>query len=310
MKAWLKPYQQQFSALLEQGTLPHAILFYGMAGSGKQQLADWLVQLLLCQKPTLLTPENIHTPCRQCKCCLLFTSKTYPDHKEIISEKNSLGVDEIRAANGFLEKTAQFGNKKTVVIPRAETMTIAAANALLKTLEEPTDNSIIILLSSDTDSLLPTIISRCRLVAIRPPVGESLWSTDRFANISQLPELSDPNIKQQYEQFSQELLHYLYAQKGFETVVQQLVDNKNANRWFEKIIVNLIREHYAWQTVKPAFLGSSLSWLQQLDIEKLWQAQQFILAANKQLKLLTQASRPFVFEKLLIDCAEILTIES
>ena len=79
-----------------------------------------------------------------------------------------------RVCNRFLQTTAHIGKFKTVLIENAQTMTQAAANALLKTLEEPTANSIIILVTNDIEMLLPTIVSRCRVLNIRPNVGQAL----------------------------------------------------------------------------------------------------------------------------------------
>jgi DNA polymerase III subunit delta' len=330
MKPWLKTYQQHFSALIAQERLPHALLIHGMDGSGKQTLTDWLVQTLLCQQPKLTENNTVEMPCGRCKSCLLFLSNTYPDHKVIVSDKATIGVDDIRATNTFLEKTAFFGSeaislennsltqgqgKKTVVITEAEKMTVAAANALLKTLEEPSNNSVIILLSRDVESLLPTIISRCRLISIRPPVGEQLaaeqglLSADAFANISQLPELSDKAVMLQHDDFLQKLLHYLHNQQGFEDVVVLLVDNRHAYRWFEKIMVNLMRAQYNCETAKLTSLNEDLIWAEQLDKQVVWQIYQLIVAANKQLKSLSQANRQFIVEKLLLESAVLLSNE-
>ena len=130
----------------------------GIAGAGKLALAQWLRRLINCQQPVGKNNQILQV-CDQCKTCLLMQSNTLPDHLNLQAEKNSLGVDEVRQANGFLQKTAQLGMYKTVLIDHAEMMTPAAANALLKTLEEPTDYSVIVLVTDDIDSLLPTIIS-------------------------------------------------------------------------------------------------------------------------------------------------------
>jgi len=340
MKTWLKPIQQQLTQLIEQQRLPHALLFHGMPNSGKQQLSDWLVQLLLCQSPKTIEKNTLKTACGRCKSCLLYNSNTYPDHKTLISEKSSLGVDHIRNVSSFLEKTAFYGHesngnnltntgnmigRKTVVIPNAEQMTIAAANALLKTLEEPSDNSIIILLSADLDSLLPTIISRCRVISLRPPVGEALIGVQRveqgingidlFANISQLAELSDADIKQQHDNFLIQIIHYLRYQQGFDDVINQLVNNIHAYRWFEKTIINFVRSQNDWQISQlvkgeDPHIHDELMWFKQTDKQVLWQIYQLILATNKQIKTLAQANKQFVYEKLLINCAELFNTEA
>ena len=174
MKPWLIEPQKLLSRQINNNCLPHAILISGVDGSGKQELAQWLIKVLVCQSPVRQQESQLLHACGQCKTCLLHQSKTYPDHIHVESQTKTIGIDEIRLASRFLEKTAHIGINKTVLIPKAEKMTVAAANALLKTLEEPTDNSVIVLLSCDATSLLPTIISRCRLFNIRPPVGDAL----------------------------------------------------------------------------------------------------------------------------------------
>ena len=343
MKAWLNPVQQQLTQLITQQRLPHALLIHGMPNSGKQQLSDWLIQLLLCQQPKSIENKAINTACGHCKNCLLFLSHTYPDHKMLITEKATIGVDDIRGVSAFLEKTAFFGNenssndekmlfgsnmsvgRKTIVIPNAEQMTIAAANALLKTLEEPSDNSVIILLSTDVDSLLATIISRCRIISLRPPVGKALMGAqgieqeistlEPFANISQLAELSDADIKQQHDDFLVKIIHYLHYQQGFDEIISLFVNNQHAYRWFEKVIVNLMRAQNQWQISQllsniDVQVSEEMMWAQQLDKQLLWQIYQLILAANKQVKLLVQANKQFVYEKLLLNCSALFNTKA
>lgn len=327
MKAWLIPIQQQFTQLIDQQRLPHAFIFQGIAGSGKKRLSNWLVNLLLCQQPTVQA-DNVKHGCGVCKSCLLFKSNSYPDHKVLTSDKATLGVDDIRVANSFLEKTAFFGAevrsntsisatthyikqaKKTVIIEDAEKMTVAAANALLKTLEEPSNNSLIILLTNSVDSLLPTIISRCRIITIKPESSEQFLITktnkDPFANASQWPELNDKIIREQYNEFLLALSHYLRLQQGFDKTVTLLVNNKHAYRWFEKIIIDLMRQQQQCLIAPLPLTATDIAWLQQLEPQILWRVYQLLLQTNKQLKLLAQANKQFLMEKLLLNCATLL----
>ena len=205
-------HQQLLTQQYLTNTLPHAILINGAIGSGKLNLAQWLVNVLLCQSlqkkighqqstDTLLQGEV--NACGRCKTCLLANNRNYPDHLTLELTGASIGVDDVRRVNAFLEKTAHIGTFKSVLISDAQSMTLAAANALLKTLEEPSPNSIIILLSHEIELLLPTIISRCRLLTMKGQVGEALVSQfhqqtgcldnnelSAFINLSHLPELT------------------------------------------------------------------------------------------------------------------------
>jgi DNA polymerase-3 subunit delta' len=328
--------QVQLSRQYQQGTLAHAILIQGIEGSGKDALATWLIELLICQQPlsTINTPnvDTISQACGQCKSCLLRKSTTYPDYLLLRSDNKTLGVDDIRRGNAFLEKTAHLGKTKTILIPQAQIMTVAAANALLKTLEEPTANSYIVLVTDDIDSLLPTIISRCAVYSIRPMVGTALLaqlnvsklndpvissdsscnkelSENDFVNLSQLAELSDGNIYQEFQTFNNNFLDYLYHGKSEGLLLSQLNENTHGLRWLEKITCNLVRKHYL---NKGSDLGSSLTLShggtvnenmisdKHISVHVLNQVYLAIINSNKLIKSYIQANRQLVSEQLLM----------
>ncbi len=314
MKPWLIEHQQRLSQQFSQHILPHAILITGVEGSGKLQLAQWLIKLLACQKPVQAQGEPLHA-CGQCKTCLLERSDTLPDHLNVIGEKTSLGVDEIRYANSFLQKTAQLGTYKTVLIYHAETMTVAAANALLKTLEEPTNNSIIVLLTDDVERLLPTIVSRARVLSIRPVVGKALIEKlaelsgasleshykgsqhASFVNLTQLPELTDQTVNDEFQHFKQTYLNFLYYQQGEHLLLQQLLNNEYSLRWLEQITVALQRDQLLGLT-KLAYKQD------QLNAQVLNQLYKVIINGCKVIKSYTQANKQFVCEQLIMKMSD------
>jgi len=312
--------QRQLSRQYQQKNLAHAIIIHGIEGSGTYALATWLIELLICQQPVSINGasdfEVINQACGQCKACLLRKSASYPDHLLLNSENKTLGVDDIRRGNAFLEKTAHLGKVKTIFIPQAQIMTVAAANALLKTLEEPSPNSYIVLITDDLDSLLPTIISRCAVYTIRPKVGDALLAELKlsnagqssnnstlanglndhaFINLSQLAELTDEAIYQEFEIFKQSFLDYLYSEQSESALLSQLVDNKHGLRWLEKITCNLMRQCYL---VKSAEQFVSVTVLNQIY--------QTIISSNKLVKSYTQANRQFVIEQLLMTINDIV----
>ena len=321
--------QIQLSRQYELKTLAHAILIQGIEGCGKDALAQWLIELLICQQPivTNITPgtDTILHACKHCKACLLRKSDSYPDHLLLKSENKTLGVDDIRRGNAFLEKTAHLGKVKTIFIPQAQIMTIAAANALLKTLEEPSANSYIVLITDDLDSLLPTIISRCAVYAIRPMVGEALLAQlkasshgdaqlssnstlgerindNAFVNLSQLAELTDDVIFLEYQTFNQCFLDFLYFGQSENKVLSQLVDNKHGLRWLEKITCNLVRQFYLVKEAEQTTFVVN----QKISVQVLNQIYQAIISSNKLIKSYTQANRQFVGEKLLMTINDIV----
>jgi DNA polymerase-3 subunit delta' len=316
MKPWLHSQQQIFSDQFSRNMLPHAILINGVTGSGKLEFAQWLLHLLSCQKPQQISEQNgVLASCGQCKSCLLFKSKTYPDHLSLIAEKTSLGVDEIRYANGFLQKKAHLGKFKTVLIEHAQTMTQAAANALLKTLEEPSDNSVIVLLTNDIEMLLPTIISRCRVLNIRPKVGQALLQSmtdqgltlnqelttgvdNNFVNLTQLPELTNASINKAFQEFKTCYINYLYGQSLEPLLLEQLLNNEHSLRWIEQITVSLYREQFS------GVLDTSNK--SALDPELLNNLYKVIINGCKVTKSYTQANKQFVYEKLIMTISDVL----
>ncbi|AAZ25121.1 DNA polymerase III subunit delta' [Colwellia psychrerythraea] len=321
--------QVQLSRQYQQDTLAHAIIIQGIEGAGQGALAKWLIELLICQNPLSTTnaagTETISEACGQCKACLLKKSDNYPDHLLLKSENKTLGVDDIRRGNAFLEKTAHLGKVKTILIPQAQVMTIAAANALLKTLEEPSANSYIVLITDDLDSLLPTIISRCAVYAIRPMIGEALLAqlkvsnlgdvqlsssaplTNKandtaYINLSHLPELTDKIVHQEFQVFNQYLLDYLLHGQSEEKLLSQIVDNKYSLRWLEKITCNLMREYYLVNATDQTLLLIK----QKISVQVLNQIYQAIITSNKLIKSYLQANRQFVGEQLLMTINDIV----
>jgi len=152
---WLEQLQQQFNHTFQQGRLHHAIMLHGLRGTGKSLLASSLSDGLLCDKPNSLVA------CGTCKSCLLIKAGNHPDRLDIGEANSSIGVDQIRELGEFIYHSAQQGGNKVVVIRFADSMTSSAANALLKTLEEPNANRYLILCCDDVSRLPATIASRC-----------------------------------------------------------------------------------------------------------------------------------------------------
>lgn len=310
MQTWLQGIQQQLSRQIQENKLPHGLLLSGVKGAGYEEVSLWLVKVLLCQNYST-DSQKILQPCGSCKTCMLFASDSYPDHITLETDKATIGVDDVRTLSRFFEKTAHIGAAKTVLVKRADTMTISAANALLKTLEEPTANSFIILTTDSADTLLPTIISRCQQFEIRPPVGEQLLvacasnnntmaGNDLFANLSHYNELTNNDTAQDFEIFRENIMQYLCYHQQRAAVLSVLVNDSNGMRWLEKIIVDLMRSHWHWQ------VNESAQGQHDLDNETLWQVYRLIQAANIKLKTLIQVNQQFISEKLLVNIANIV----
>ena len=165
--------------------LPHAILITSVSGVGLASVASSLCATLLCERDNDL-------PCGECSSCSRVSAGTHGDYRwvEIAEGKASIGVDQIREAGDFVTKTEGYGSQKILVISDAEKMTTGASNALLKTLEEPQGNSLLVLLSQRTWLLPATIRSRCQ--TWRLPALKAASSIDhlRTAGIAIPSEIS------------------------------------------------------------------------------------------------------------------------
>jgi DNA polymerase-3 subunit delta' len=165
--------------------LPHAILLKGPQGIGKLDFALTLAQSLLCE-----TAQADGMPCGTCPSCHWFSQETHPDfrllqpdamaegeegdEREAGKKKPSrqISVEQVRSLADFANLSAHQGGHRVVLIHPAETMNISAANALLKTLEEPGGKMILILVSHKPQQLLPTILSRCVELSMPMPPQE------------------------------------------------------------------------------------------------------------------------------------------
>ncbi len=146
---------------LATGSVSHAYLFTGPEGVSKGTLALTLAQALLCQGDA--------PPCGACRSCRLVTSGNHPDlHIVEVGVGDSLKVEQVRDLERALSLTPSEGGRRVAILRHFERATPSAANALLKTLEEPPDYAVLVVLADDAEHLLPTIVSRCQQVALRP----------------------------------------------------------------------------------------------------------------------------------------------
>ncbi len=155
---------RQLQEALTRGALPQALLITGPESVGKQTLALAAVRTLFCQAP------NGEKPCGKCLACHKLESGNYPDFLLVAPEEEGrpLKIEQIRDLERFLALTPNESPYKVALIQDFERATVSAANALLKTLEEPPSYAHLILLATDADLLLPTIVSRSQQVNLRP----------------------------------------------------------------------------------------------------------------------------------------------
>jgi DNA polymerase-3 subunit delta' len=155
LSPWLQPLYVNLVAALTSSRLPHALLIHGPGGWGEWLLADALA-LRLIERDYSVSPSAAVV--------------AHPDLRWVVPEGagEQIKIDSVRSVADFMVQTPQIAPRKVAVLAGAEAMNPHAANALLKTLEEPPQDSYLILVSDSLGEMLPTIRSRCQLVAVRP----------------------------------------------------------------------------------------------------------------------------------------------
>lgn len=159
---WQKKQWDKIVACYQKGRMPHALLLAGSRGLGKLTFAKSLAELILCER-------NLTQACQVCRGCQLLRVGNHPDFFEVSLEEKSkaIKVAQIRDLIAALNQTSQRGHYQVVILFPAEVMNRAAANAFLKTLEEPSGQVLLILVTHQPGVLPKTIISRCQRVLFK-----------------------------------------------------------------------------------------------------------------------------------------------
>ncbi len=148
--------------------LPHAVLVHGPAGVGKERFAAALAATLLCTGR-----GDLFEACGECADCKLCRAASHPDLHWLrpLEDKKSIGVDQVRETCEKLAMTSMRRGFRIAIVQPAQAMTASAQNALLKTLEEPAPRTLLMLLTSRSSRLLPTLRSRCQRLEIACPTA-------------------------------------------------------------------------------------------------------------------------------------------
>ncbi len=260
--------------------LPHAILIAGSKGTGTQAFAEALVNSLLCESPL----ENYYA-CGDCKGCRVRSANVHPDYFHIAIEENKtqILVDQIRELNGFLHMSRSYLASRVAFINPAEALNVNAANSLLKSLEEPADNSVIILLTAQLSTLLPTIKSRCQILYLATPskVIALQWLSQQ--SIQHPPEelLEMSSGKPLYALALDNEEHFNrrndFANDLLAVVMQQQSLTEVSKKWQTESKDELLRWQIHWvqQLIKYPFSAAQpqpvLQIFNPVDSAKLWQ---------------------------------------
>jgi DNA polymerase III, delta prime subunit (EC 2.7.7.7) len=184
---WLRPHFEQLINSYQAGRGHHALLIQALPGMGDDALIYAITRFLMCQQ------LEGHKSCGKCRGCQLMQAGTHPDYYTLEPEKgkSTLGIDAVREVSEKLYEHARLGGAKVVWLNDAALLTEAAANALLKTLEEPPEKTWFFLSCREPGRLLATLRSRCRLHHLAvPPEAWALSWLQREVTVSQDAALS------------------------------------------------------------------------------------------------------------------------
>ncbi len=163
---WQIPLWQQFVNLKQCQRLPQAMLLTGVHGLGKNIFAHRIVSSILC-----LAPKGGEEPCGQCHSCQIFIAGNHPDHLEVMPKKpdKQIKIEQIRQIINKQQLTPAVSPHKTIIISMDYCINVNANNSILKLLEEPHKNTLIILVTSTLDRIPITIKSRCQNMHMATP---------------------------------------------------------------------------------------------------------------------------------------------
>jgi len=182
---WQKALWQGLIERLRAGRLPHALLLTGPAGMGKRDFSGRFAHAMLCDSPV-----EDGSACGQCRGCMLMQAGSHPDYLKVEPEEEgkAIGIDAVRELARFQALKSQYGRQRVIQLQPADALNANSANALLKTLEEPAGDTVLLLTTDRPMALLPTLRSRCQQVIFRPVATVNAeirqWLTE------QLPESS------------------------------------------------------------------------------------------------------------------------
>ncbi len=233
--------------------IPHAVLMSGAAGSGKFRLIKAMLQLVLCET---------QSACGECRSCHWLSQNAHPDCLWLAPEAlgKAIKIDTIRAATAWLQLSPLHAAKKFLIIQSAENLNVAASNALLKTLEEPPETSIIILISELPQQLLATVRSRCYKMVVPSSAASAVKNEEQ------------EKTWQVFEEVFYKKIHFLVgAEKlkevpptevlacAYDFMLHQVQEKNLERKWFEFETL--------WLTLKRSLLnGANLNWQLQVEL--------------------------------------------
>lgn len=250
------------ASVIAQARMPHALLLAGQPGMGKTAFAEYMAALLLCE-----SPADNHAPCGRCPGCIQFNAGSHPDYFHVQPAEDSvvIKIDQVRELSEKLALSSHRGGYKVAVLNPAEAMNINASNSLLKTLEEPSDNTVLVLVCTHPAHLPATIRSRCQQVRIAVSDQEvaHAWLAGQLtdqdpdiylqlangAPLAALQQAQEGSVEARQERFGA-LVGILDGRTSPLVVAQAWSKDEDLQgiRWLRDWLMDLLRIHMTGQT--------------------------------------------------------------
>lgn len=320
---WLQESDFQLRQYINQNRIPQALLIIGHKGYGKQQLAEYFSQSLLCMD---LLATNI--ACGKCQSCTLFNAGTHPDYIAIESEEpgKAIGIGVIRQLTTKLALKPQFESHRVVVINPADSLNNASANAFLKYLEEPTERTCLILITNKPSKLPATIRSRCQKLLISTPdqVLVKTWlkqqgisdNTDLLLSLSQgapllAKQLAQSSVLKLRVECFNHWMALAVSDENLIAIAEQWykLEREEINLllfWLVSWVADMIKLAYDNQAVNIVnldFVKHLQEIVEQLDLKDMYKYYDLLLLSQQRFD--TQLNKQLLFEEILIQWSKL-----
>jgi len=304
--SWQKAQWQQFGQLKLQGRLPHAMILTGPEGIGKLSLAKQLASSVLC------TNTQYSESCGHCHSCQLFSAENHPDHSTIMPEEagKQIKIDQIRQLKAKQELTAAVSNWKTVIISPADSMNISSNNSLLKLLEEPQKNTLLLLLSSKPEKLPITILSRCQKIAFNVPSESEAYEFIKQARndidedtLKRVLSLAKGAPLRAIELLDSDIIKQIQViEDDFDLIINGRSNPVQLAKKWQEYDITLTFNHL--QVLIQQRLGRVLNKLSTVQAKRYWHIYDCIIAAIKLLSSSNNINKILLIEQFIVSVTD------
>lgn len=195
--------KEYLNSTIENKNISHSFIFVGKPGIGKKQFAHQYAEMIMCLQDGKCDGNSV-----KCDSCIKFEGNANPDYAEITPDGKTLKIEQIRNLQARIVEKPITSIRKVYVIDDADLMSEESQNCLLKTLEEPPEYAVIILIVSNESKILPTIKSRCVIIKFQPLTSKEIKQvkpelSDDLIQLLEGSLLNAENIEQKKEQYAQ-----------------------------------------------------------------------------------------------------------